>query len=443
MFLSLDFYATKFIIMKLILKFSMLAIVVMLFALGCQKTSLLDESGNVIKGKGFNAASAKLWYYKEFVNSAEYASSKTKEQGKQIPIWKNGYYHTYSDLEIIEFPIIKEKKKFPIPNNANMTLNDRKRLANASLSRILFIKDKTGKISVREADYIPSWDYAVKKNYDISSVAYGKQGDDFTGMLIIKKYNGDYLSIRGLSNGTIDKSINLENKNEISNTSNLDGCETTTVCLFIRECIVHGDGYEECTEWANTEICMTFDDCGGGDDCGNMTPEACACELYGVCGEVIGDVPPDACAPEDSNPAYVSFLSNIAITNSSPMTAGSSIIINSTQDKKPVSWDVVSGVWGKVSSIETMTRELKMVGNNLIWTISDFDHATHSLSKGIFMSAGPHNVELPLISFTPNLINPLAASMQAVGRLEFSFCGIHISARDYNINETQTIHAYD
>ena len=106
-------------------------------------------------------------------------------------------------------------------------------------------------------------------------------------------------------------------------------------------------------------------------------------------------------------------------------------------------WKPVHGAWGEVTSIETLTREQKFVGNNLIWTIKDITHSANSLSKSFLMSLSPHNVELSLISFTPNIPNVLTATMQATGKLEFSFCGVHVPSRDYDFNKIGTAHAYD
>ena len=119
--------------MKLLLKLAALATILIFLAIGCQKTSILDDSGMLNPNKEFNAATAKLWYYKYFENSIE--AKTTANIGKKIPVWKNEIYHKVGNFEVIEFPLIKDKKQISLPSE--LSIADKRRVAGASLSKVM------------------------------------------------------------------------------------------------------------------------------------------------------------------------------------------------------------------------------------------------------------------------------------------------------------------
>ena len=283
----------------MILKLTMLATIVILFGLGCQKTDLLDESGKVNPNKMFNAATAKLWYYKYFENSTQ----GKLNNGKKIPVWKNEFYHKVGNLEIIEFPLIMAKKQLPVPSK--LSLADKKRIADASLSKIKFTKNEQGEIFVTEVTYIPDMEYLQKKNFDISNTGYGKPSDDFAGKMIIKKWNDKLLSINVVTNGKITGKKSIVRNNSVAAKSNNNepdanfievNCEPDGIekCEIQQDCWVYPDGMViSCGDWfliVGSCYCEPNEGGGGGgpDDC----------ELYGIgCddgGGGGGDPPPEA-----------------------------------------------------------------------------------------------------------------------------------------------------
>lgn len=268
--------------MKTLLKSFVFASLVIFFAIGCQKI-LSDENSNMTNSSiSFNAKAAKEWYYNSFVQSADWKSTYLEEN--KLPDWKNAVYSKMGDMEIVEFPLFKEKTNIPIPSNNSLTVAEKIRIANASLTRVIITKDKNSSITIQEVDYIPDWEYLLKKQFDISKVSYGNEVSDFTGKMILKKWDGVDLSIRILVNGRITKTGKIKKLEAIpksNNTANVDYCENVEICLYTQYCSVYPDGYETCGPWNYMGICYLEEHCvyipdpevppGGEVDCQNWT----------------------------------------------------------------------------------------------------------------------------------------------------------------------------
>jgi hypothetical protein len=70
---------------------------------------------------------------------------------------------------------------------------------------MVIIKTQTNKMVVRKLYYVPDYKYLLSKGYDISNVILGKSNDDFTGLLITKKWNDELLSYHKVKNGKINQ----------------------------------------------------------------------------------------------------------------------------------------------------------------------------------------------------------------------------------------------
>jgi len=271
--------------MKTLLKLSVYASLIILIVIGCKKIVSNENTFDADSGKEFNTVFVKEWYYGTFKKSAEWESSPLK--GKKLPDWKNGIYHKVGNMEIVEFPLGKAITKIGISSSIALSSSQKERLANAALTRVLFIKNSKGDISIREIDYIPDWQYLQNKQFDISKVSYGKELDDFTGKMVVKNWAGTILSLRLLRKGQITHTGKIKDKlpSETNNTNNIEGCTTWEICEYERHCeyTMIGDQMEiVCGEWAPTGLCWTEEYCNG-DPCGNMTEEQCACMVYGNC----------------------------------------------------------------------------------------------------------------------------------------------------------------
>lgn len=270
--------------MKTFLKLFVFASVIILVAISCQKI-LSNEYASA--STAFNNSAAKNWYYGTFIKTLEWANAAEKD--KQLPDWKNGILTTIEMQEAVVYPFIKGKHTFSMPGDKSLTTSQCKRIADASLAKIAFIKAADGKITVREIDYIPDWQYLQKKNYNIGEMNEVNGKTDFTGRVITKDWAGNILSVKTQIDGKTvkvgrrvdDKKISSHLKNG-DNTSSLGDCTYQEFCLWQQDCVIriYGDGMTEveCGEWYIVE-CWLEENCppggGGGGGGGPIEPPTC------------------------------------------------------------------------------------------------------------------------------------------------------------------------
>lgn len=308
----------------------------------------------------FDAKDAKEWYYGTFKKSAEWAASSDK--GKKLPDWKHGVYKKIGNMEIVEFPLVNARTSFALEKDAALSDIDRKRIANASLSRILFIK-KGSEIEVREVDYIPEWDYMQSKGFDISGASLYSGKSDFTGRVMIKKWNGIGLSTLKLKGGN----LLAQAKNNARNANRgLTECGTLII-EWERYCypVYQGDQLigENCTEWQPTgnEWFEPYD-CDDPPTCDPSSSEDCLCQLFGICDDGGGG--------DETNECVESFLGNPTQLSDGVQTASEVISENvSTIDaitkwKKPewvclksLTWALNSREEGQVQLVDPQTNK--------------------------------------------------------------------------------------
>ena len=239
-------------------------------------------------------------------------------KGKKLPDWKNGKYKKLGNFEVIEFPLTREKTSLILPDNAGLREQDKKRVAEASLSRIVFVKNGTGHIIVREATYIPDPDYLARHQYDISSNSFGNVDKDFSGTIQVTKWNSTEISRSVLKEGKVEKRIRVKaiNPNSQSAITGRTACNGILVTEWFRDCEVHlyGDMMvkEECGEWMPTgnEWCYEEEEQAPCTDPGS--PQ-CACQEFGICEEV-GENPQENCS--SSQAALEGSVVNEPVSNS-------------------------------------------------------------------------------------------------------------------------------
>ncbi|MBL7702966.1 MAG: hypothetical protein JNM14_12000 [Ferruginibacter sp.] len=264
--------------------------------MGCQKD--LSFEGTVNPNKEFTPAFVKSWYNRTFSKTAEFKNYNQKENGKKQPNWKHGTYRKVGNIEILEFPLLKEKKSIAVKSEKGLTSADKKRISSASLKRISFIRVANGEIIIRELDYIPDWEYLKAKNFDISDVQLGKADNKFTGRIVTKKWSGEVLSERLLKDGKIKGTLIKQQK---ASANNLLQCETWEYCTETEWCemewVCNGDQCEyqfvepeNCwweEECETEEICVFVEDdpdCLGDceSSCNYNISESCECQLYNI-----------------------------------------------------------------------------------------------------------------------------------------------------------------
>jgi hypothetical protein len=256
--------------MKKVLKLSAL-IAILFFVSSCQKNLNFEN-----EQKGFNPAFVKEWYYGKFKKSAEWLSSN--EHGKKLPDWNTGNYRKVGNIEIVDFRLGQEKRRVPITSDTSISVADKKRIAESSFTRILFIK--TGdKIEVRELQFVPEIAYLKQKNYDLSEVRLGDGKNDFTGRIITRKWNGEILSTRGLVNGKIKTVIKpIEKKNENKKNSEtlrtIQFCDEKTTCIWVITCTKTKTISEDFCYWGgggtSNTVCLeaeVTEDCTSTQEC--------------------------------------------------------------------------------------------------------------------------------------------------------------------------------
>jgi hypothetical protein len=271
---------------------SLMAIALSVIIVACQKTA---DASLPVSQSSFNPAYVKEWYYGTFKKSAEWASSNTKT--KKLPDWNHPTVGKIGDFEAIEYPLVKAISAFSIAGGATTSPDVMRKIANASLSKIVFIKDKNNKVQVREIDYIPDWEYLQKKGFDISDVSMVKDKKGFSGRIRINKWDGFPLHSAVMESGKTVKISDPYKKTgrEVIASAAEDNCTEFEICTFERECSYNmiGDSPSSlvCGEWVNTGVCWTEYYCGGNSD---------ECTLYGInCAGTEGD----DCS--QSNPADV------------------------------------------------------------------------------------------------------------------------------------------
>lgn len=249
---------------------AILTIILLVFILSCQK-----EMARRAPENAFDASFVKEWYYGTFKKSAEWASSAQK--GKKLPDWKHPIVGKIAGHDVIEFPLVEASKNFALPSSLNLA--DRQRLAGASISRIQFIRGTApSDIRVREVDYIPDAEYARGKGYDISDQSVVQNNTDFTGTLVVKKWNGESLGLAEFKEGKFEKKGTIL-KGSLGNRPQTETCTVTEFCIIQQDCIlyIYADGMtsNECSEWYNTGECWETEYCTGS--------EGDICELFNIC----------------------------------------------------------------------------------------------------------------------------------------------------------------
>jgi hypothetical protein len=368
-FKQLDFRSFRGV---MLIGFSVLSLVFLFNA--CTKSDTFADTS-------FKPADAKEWFYGSFKKAPEFSSFNAAQLGSKLPDWSKGIAYKFGGNEIVEYPLMKAKSSFTIPSD--LSENEGKKIAAASLSKVLFIRDAKGKTFVREVSIVPSYDYLVKSGFDISINHFASYNKEFAGSVIISDWSGNFISGRKLANGKSYANITFKQQlNNVSKTSSQNrigdpNCTIVIHTVWQKDCVdtYYGDvfAYTTCGEWyavgtIEEEICGN----GGGCDLSNPGPE-CGCEFLGTCGGGGGDDDPD---PDCKNANKV--LQNLA--NSAQVTdinLGSYVEFESPQVKtKRFEWVCLTATTFKYFSIDkgTITKVTSPVNPTLPWEWTSLDH---------------------------------------------------------------------
>lgn len=279
--------------MKKNLSFTILYFISALVLFSCRREIAAEQEN---RQTDFTSAAAKEWYYSTFKKSAEWQESTQK--GKKLPEWNYPSVSKLGSTEFVEYPLKKGRSSYPITptdfSGKALDVQQTVRTAEASTSKIVFFKQPSGSVIVREFDYIPDWDYLVAKNFDIGNSSIIRQHSDFTGRVIVKNWKGDIINMAYYENGIAkkrgrkaDKSASLNPGTPIDN----ENCHEAQFCVWQQDCDLwlYSDGMVsyECTAWYNTGECWMEYWCDEGGD---------PCEVAGIgCHDDGGGDFPPAC----------------------------------------------------------------------------------------------------------------------------------------------------
>ncbi len=253
------------------------ASLVFLATIGCKK----DINNNITVNNTettFNVGDAKTWFSNTFATTSLYKSGELAD--KKIVDWSKPVFYQNGPEEAIEFPLLKSKSAFPIPNN-NLSEQQKQKIANASLSKVQFVRSKDGNITIKEINFIPDWDYLTDQKFDISKATLNSKKNDFTGKIIVKDWEENNMIIKMYENGKSIKIVTLGKKQVQPNSNNLEGecegsyppeCSCQRWCQYVQHCEIYGDGMEICGNWEENYCWdeVHCDDPGGGG--GNEDP---------------------------------------------------------------------------------------------------------------------------------------------------------------------------
>lgn len=285
--------------MKILTKLCAFTLLIIVIVIGCRRT-FSNQDFTFNENTEFTSATIRKWYYTTYRKSEEYKTAWSLN--KKMPDWNNGTSYKRGSLHFLEFPLLKEKTALLIGKDTVLTASQASQIVNASLSRVLFIRTPNNQVVVREVNYVPNWDYLQKHDFDISQARYQQSGDDFTGTLIIKDWNGNILSMRRLKDGKIVRLVSTERTNSTHSQHQREmSCQLVEYCMWYEDCEVVGDVMtDNCGEpYMDPTDCYWQEECTGGE-------EEDPCTLYGIgCGGGGGNEdppppPPDPC--EDAKP---------------------------------------------------------------------------------------------------------------------------------------------
>ncbi len=351
-----------------------LVMVVTFFA--CKRTAEVQANNET-----FNVAQAKEWYYGEFKKSDEFKNSLVK--GKQLPNWEKGTYRKEGDLEIVDFPLLKNSTTIAVLKEKGVTSQGIHQIINASLKKIAFIKKPNNEIIVRELDYVPYWDYLETKGFDISNTDFGSKNNDFTGMVTVKKWGGNFILRHAAYKGKFyKKTVKTANTNTNSQQTNSAPCPQIENCTYTVTCEfeLHGD------VWVNTGICddPVKGDCEPIDDPNCPPPnggggEEDPCEILGTCGGGGGgDV--DECEQYQANAMSIMNEALASAQNPNALTIGESTYSTGYENgahiqtkESPAEYEYLSinnPIIGTANYKAYFTTFLSRPNNNSVWLFS-------------------------------------------------------------------------
>ena len=225
--------------------------------MACRKTNQNESVAAAGLPAVFNAEAAKEWFYGTFKKSNEFLSVPIALDGKKLPDWDGGRYKKLGNTEMVEYPLVQQKKRVPVKTTTGGGIDAR--LAEAGITRAVLVK-KNGKTALRLVQWVPNAAYAQAKNYDISQNSLLNAESDFTGKVLITRWDGLFIKGYQMENGRKTKAITKmqnrfkrEEETATPNTPINPDCTYSYYAWAEQNCNIYTNGddisIEVCSNW--------------------------------------------------------------------------------------------------------------------------------------------------------------------------------------------------
>lgn len=316
-----------------------IAAIVMLYA--CRKFDATSKQ-TAITPTEFKLADAKEWYYGVFKKNASFkttdynspfagtplvTNNSETNSGifyKKYPYWNKAIEYNYGSLQIVEMPILLEAKVIVFMGDEDLSVSERKLVAEGSLQKVLFFKEQNSKTTVRLVTMIPSLKYLKSKGYDISNNTLKNPDAGFEGHVVIRNWHDKIINVFEVKDSKYMRRVRLQqsltrpanNKTQNSQMALEEECGWIERVEIERYCIATSGSSGDAPpadpscdgQWQEREVrTWEYVPCSGEEpdpfeDCMQMgnSNEVCQCEIYGVgCPDVPpGDEPPGGNPPQ-------------------------------------------------------------------------------------------------------------------------------------------------
>lgn len=192
---------------KTLLIISFFTLIAILYA--CRKISVEQKPGS-----RFSIDQSKDWFYSYFKKTNEWRGVNIKNSGgigieseqdstftQRFPLWNMGEYADLGEAEMIEFPYLANHIKVQVPVYDTVDAEMRKKIYKATLKKVVFIRNQANQIIPRVVHIVPDYDYALAKNFDISSNQIKNLDNDFSGWVMSYQWNGKGVTKTKIRNG--------------------------------------------------------------------------------------------------------------------------------------------------------------------------------------------------------------------------------------------------
>ncbi|MGH2553637.1 MAG: hypothetical protein ACRDEB_07965, partial [Chitinophagaceae bacterium] len=135
--------------------------------------------------------------------------------------------------------MVKQNRSVAI--NSNGSEQEKRRIAENTLDRIIFVKSNSGQIFVRGIQFIPDINYLANNNYDISNNTLGGIDTKFSGILSIRTWNNKEIVRNNLKEGKVIARSYPQSSNKILSGSRIE-CNGVLVTEWYSDCEIHITG---------------------------------------------------------------------------------------------------------------------------------------------------------------------------------------------------------